>query len=69
MKKHCIEMVYRVTETLQNGSERTFKKSVYVAADYPAKFVRSKSIEALKEQHYYNIEFIEAKERSFLWLG
>lgn len=51
-----VEMVYEVTETCQNGKERTFKKKVY--ADHM--FEWEKGAEALRKRGYYKILFLSA---------
>lgn len=64
MKKALYEVVFKVTKTNQNGAEQTFKKCVYMPRfDESGKHIDpARQIErgtaALKEEHYYNIEYI-----------
>ena len=46
-----VEMVYEVTETCQNGKERTFKKKVYT----DRMFKSDEGKEALSKRGYYKI--------------
>ena len=51
-----VEMVYEVTETCQNGKERTFKKKVYT----DRMFKSDEGKEALRKRGYYKILFLSA---------
>lgn len=61
------ENVFRVTETCQNGKERTFKKSVFtpIFGNDGKHLTETQRIEActyvLRKNYYYNIEYIETK--------
>lgn len=52
-----VEMVYEVTQTCQNGRERTLKKKVY--ADHMYEF--KKGEEELKKRGYCKILFLSAE--------
>lgn len=70
MKKALYEVVFKVTATLQNGKEQTFKKTVYMPRVENGKHIPTeqriiRGIEALKEEHYYNIEYV-ATHATFL---
>lgn len=65
MKKALYEVVFKVTETCQNGNERTYKKHVYMPRfdETTGKHVSpeqqiARGIEALKAEHYYNIQYL-----------
>ncbi len=69
MKKRFTELTFKVTETCNNGKERTFRKKVLAPPFYKEEgrtFNNSLgrcvplAIDSLKAQHYYNIEFIES---------
>ena len=51
-----VEMTYEVTETCQNGKERTMRKKVYANKMY--QFEEGKQL--LEQHHYYHIIFIKA---------
>lgn len=73
MKQNCYEVVFNVTETLQNGKERTIKKSIlspifskegkHITTEERVK----KGTAVLKEMHYYNIQYIETKCKTLIW--
>lgn len=73
MKKRFYELVFRVTETCDNGKERTFKKSVFAPPFFISNGKRLNNAlthciplatKALEEQHYYRIEFLNCKSVS-----
>lgn len=78
MRKVLAELTFRVTETCDNGNERTFNKKVYASPIYTDKDGHKRNnsitrtvplaIAALKEEHYYNIEFISVKPTKFLFV-
>ena len=74
MKKVLVELMFTVTDTCNNGKERTFKKSVFAAPiyEYNGRKLNNSlthcvplAIKALEDQHYYNIEFIGSRASSF----
>ena len=72
MKKLEYEMIFEVTETLQNGNERIIKKSVFISPFTDGKHTSPEmQIErgeaALKEEHYYNIKHIETKKKYIIY--
>ncbi len=76
MKVKFYEVVFKATETLQNGNERTVKKSVYMLPFEengnrrvhvsPERQIE-KGTAALKAEHYYNITYVETKTTSTLF--
>ena len=73
MKHDLFEMTFRVTETCQNGKERTFKKHVYSERFVNGRFFTEAArvdaaTEVLKAQHYYHIEYVETKSVSLLMI-
>lgn len=64
MKEKYIVLVFQVTETLQNGKERTIKKEIY--RKYGKHTILENSIqiatELLKENNFYNIKYLNVKE-------
>lgn len=67
----CYEEIFKVTETLQNGKERTYKKSVLCPIFKDGKHVIEltridKAAAQLKALHYYNIEHIETKHKEII---
>lgn len=72
MKVIYYETVFKVTETLQNGKERRIKKSVLTPIFVNGKRhividrIR-KAEDALKAEHYYNIEYIETKIKEVIY--
>lgn len=66
------EVVFKVTETCNNGKERRITKSVYaprfkngrhtVVADNV-----SMSVRLLQKMHYYNIEFVAVRNKTLLF--
>lgn len=74
MKKTIVELTFKVTETCDNGNERTFKKEVFAPPIYSdGDHKRNNSlarcvplaIKALEDQHYYHIEFLSSRAVSF----
>ncbi len=66
MKNPLYEVIFEVTETLQNGKERRVKKSVFVPRFRYGKHVTpeeqiARGKAALKDANYYNIVYIRTK--------
>lgn len=74
MNEHALyQMIFSVTETLQNGKEKTHKKSVMSPRFRDGKHITEservqKGIELLKSKHYYNIKYLETKCIEILWI-
>lgn len=72
-KKECIALQFKVTETLNNGKERTTTKTVYSPRFRDGKFIAwgeryLDGVKLLESLHYYNIEYTgEAKTTHILW--
>lgn len=71
MKNPMYEVIFEVTETLQNGKERRVKKSVFMPRFKHGKHVTpEEQIErgkaALKDAHYYNIVYINTKATALI---
>lgn len=67
----CYELIFKVTETLQNGKERTIKKSVLCPIFKDGKHVIEltrigKATQQLIALHYYNIEYIDTKYKEII---
>ena len=67
----CYEEIFKVTETLQNGKERTIKKSVLCPMFKNGKhFIYLNRVDEaaaqLRALHYYNIEYIETKYKEII---
>lgn len=67
----CYENIFNVSETLQNGKERRVKKSVLSPIFKNGKHVIQldrvdRCVKELEALHYYNIEFIETKTKTFI---
>lgn len=67
----CYEEIFKVTETLQNGKERTCKKSVlcpiFKAGRHVIAFDRiDQAIVELSDLGYYDIEHIETKYKTLI---
>lgn len=68
MKVMLYEVIFRATETLQNGNERTINKSVFMKPfdettgkhNSPERQIE-KGLAALKAEHYYNIKYVGTK--------
>lgn len=67
--------IFEVTETCQNGNERTFRKSVYseiftyengrtINNGINIRVPKAKAV--LEQNHYYNIKYIESKTTDLL---
>ena len=72
MKNPLYEVVFEVTETLQNGKERRVKKSVFMPRFRHGKHVTpEEQIErgkaALKEAHFYDIVYVETKNKVLIF--
>jgi len=62
-QKMYYRVVFKVTETCQNGKERWFKKTLLAEPFKDGKHqtedaLVEKGIAILKEMHYYNIEYV-----------
>ena len=67
----CYEEIFKVTETLQNGKERTIKKSVLCPIFKNGKHVIAldridRAIVELGDLGYYDIEHIETKLKKII---
>ena len=67
----CYEEIFKVTETLQNGKERTIKKSVLCPIFKDGKHVIAfdridRAIVILSDLGYYDIEHIETKLKKLI---
>lgn len=70
MLKRFYELTFQVTETCNNGNERTMKKTVLTAPFYwngnivthnsPDHYIPL-ATKALEEQRYYHIQYLSAK--------
>lgn len=73
MRKSFYEVVFEATETLQNGKERTVRKSVLMPHfnDAGRHICPAEQIErgeqALREAYYYNIKHIETKNKTLIF--
>ena len=74
MKVKLYDVVFDVTETLQNGKERRVKKSVLMPVfdprtkkhlDLDTRIMRGYS--ALVDANYYNIEYSETKTKVVIY--
>ena len=66
MKNPMYEVIFEVTETLQNGKERRVKKSVFMPRFRHGKHVTpeeqiARGEAALKDANYYGIIYITTK--------
>ena len=71
MKTKLYETRFAVTETLQDGKERTIEKSVFSPMFRNGVHITEservlKSIEILKEEHYYKIKYIGTRTKTIL---
>lgn len=72
MKIYCD--LFMATETLQNGSERRCIRKVYSlpfqdGIHYGWEKRLADGIQALKDKHYYNIEFVDSKVKDIIAIG
>lgn len=72
MTRRFFEDVFMVTETLQNGNERTIRKSVFSPVFVDGKcndFNKriEKARKALKDAHYYNIVYGRSNTKTVLF--
>lgn len=74
MKTKFYEVIFDVTETLQNGNERKTKKSVFMKPFDEAtgkhnspEMQIEKGFKALKAEHYYNIVYVETKVKTMIF--
>lgn len=74
MKQFMYEVIFEVTETLQNGKERRIKKSVLMPTVDPetnkhicldTRLVRGYS--ALADAGYYCIEYVDTKRKTVIF--
>ena len=73
MKNTYYEMIFDCTETLQNGKERTIKKSVLSPIFKDGKHIpeldRIKmAVDVLMKNHYYDIAYLETKKKTLLFV-
>ena len=75
MRFEGFEVIFKVTETCQNGKERRMKKSVYTPSfkvvDGRCYFVAledriKKCVAILEAEHYYDIEYLDIKRKTLL---
>ena len=74
MKQHMYEVIFEATETLQNGNERRVKKSVLMPCfdEQTNKHICpevqvARGEKALKEAHFYNIVYVETKNKTLIF--
>lgn len=72
MKNPLYEVIFEVTETLQNGKERRVKKSVFMPRFRHGKHVPpeeqiARGEAALKDAQYYNIVYVETKNKTLIF--
>ena len=72
MKTLIYEVIFEVTETLQNGKERKINKSVYMSPLVESIHVSlalqiEKGTAALKKENYSNIQYVTTKNKYFLF--
>lgn len=73
MRATVYECIFLVTETLQNGKERRIKKSVLSPRFRNGKHVTerervSAGMKILEDEYYYNIEYLETKNKTILYM-
>lgn len=72
MKMKVYEVIFEVTETCNNGKERRIKKSVFFkpfdeVGIHTSQIMQiDKGQALLKEEHYYNIVYLDTKVRTIL---
>ena len=74
MKQAMYEVIFEATETLQNGNERRVKKGVLMPR-FDEKTGRhihpeaqiARGEKALKEAHFYNIVYVETKNKTLIF--
>lgn len=67
MKKKYCEYIFEVTETCNNGNERTIKKSVYSNLPYTDQTIFSIK-NMLEDHHYYRVRFIKVKQAELFFM-
>lgn len=74
MKNTMYEVIFEVTETLQNGKERRIKKGVLIprfdektGKHIPPEAQIARGEKALKESHFYNIVYVETKNKTLIF--
>lgn len=74
MKKSFYEVVFLVTETMQNGDERQMKKSVLIphfdevtGKHIPEEQRIVRGEKALTEEHFYDILYLETKNKTIIF--
>lgn len=74
IKNPLYEVIFEVTETLQNGKERRVKKSVFMphfdaktGRHIPPEVQKARGEKALKEAHFYNIVYVETKNKTLIF--
>ena len=78
MRSECFEVIFKVTETCQNGKERRIKKSVYTPVwrmegerhiFIPLEDRIKMCVAILEHEHYYDIESHDIKRKTLLTAG
>ena len=74
MKQTMYEVIFEATETLQNGNERRVKKGVLMhrfdektGRNIPPEVQKARGEKALKDAHFYNIVYIETKNKTLIF--
>lgn len=73
MKEDCFELLFQVTETLNNGKERTFKKKLLSPRFRNGHYITEanaalKGIELLQNMHYYRIKYMGRTCKTLYWI-
>lgn len=68
MKKKYCEYIFEVTETCNNGNERTIKKSVYSNLPYTDQTIFSIKNMLEADYHYYQVRFIKVKQAELFFM-
>lgn len=74
MKVLMYEVIFKATETLQNGKERTITKSVFMkpfdettGRHNSPQMQITKGTAALRAEHYYNIEYVKTNNKTIIF--
>jgi hypothetical protein len=72
MKHAMYEVIFEVTETLQNGNERRVKKGVFVPRFKYGKHISheeqiARGEAALRDANYYNIVYVSTKATTMIF--
>lgn len=74
MIKRLYEVIFQVTETLQNGKETTHKKSVFFPCfddkgiHYSLERRVERGMDLLQSMQYYRVEYLETKVKNILYI-